>query len=51
MVGHLIRQYYDEFSLITKFRVGEGAGAVSSVSWAVGGAGGLLTTIGAGAGA
>lgn len=32
-----------------KFKVGEGAGAVSSVSWMVGGAGGLLI-VGAGAG-
>lgn len=41
---------YHKFSLVTKFKVGEGAGVVSSVSWMVGGAGGLLI-VGAGAGA
>lgn len=48
---HLIRQYKDAFNLLTRFKVGEGAGVVSSVPSTVGGAGGLLTTTGAGAGA
>lgn len=48
---YLIRQHKNEFDLITKFKVGEGAGVMSSVPSTVGGAGGLLTVTGAGAGA